>query len=148
VTNSSALEVTRTLDILAPREKVWAALTVPALINEWFGDESTFEPTVGATGSLTWADFGSYRLVIEEVDEPTLLAYRWARSKDVDPDTHNSTHVRFTLEDLGGSTRLTVVETGWESLEGDIEKGMAENTAGWHDELNELRAVLELQDSQ
>ena len=148
MTTSSALEVTRTLDILATRDKVWAALTVPDLISEWFGDETVFEPVVGSSGSLTWADFGSYRLVVEEVDEPAVLAYRWARTRDEDPDAHNSTLVRFTLEDLGGSTRLTVVETGWESLAGDIEKGMAENTVGWRQELDELRAVLELQDSQ
>jgi uncharacterized protein YndB with AHSA1/START domain len=143
----SELVVTRTVHIGAHRSAVWAAITEPELISEWFGDTAQVDLVVGATGVMGWNEFGEFRLIVEEVDEPNAFAFRWARTKDSDPTPGNSTLVRFTLADQDGGTRLTVRETGWEAYEGDIDAGMTENTAGWLAELDELVAFLEKQDS-
>ena len=141
------LIVTRTVHIQATRPAVWAALTEAELISEWFGDETELDLRVGGRGLLKWDSWGAFRLVIEEIDEPRSLAYRWARDPDTDPGPGVSTLVRFTLEERAGGVDLTVLETGWESLEGDVKAAMKGNDEGWLEELDELVAFLEKQDS-
>jgi uncharacterized protein YndB with AHSA1/START domain len=141
------LIVTRTVTIEAPRHRVWEAITVPELIAEWFGDTTTLDLRVGGTGTFGWDDWGDFRVIVEEIDEPNSFAFRWARDKDVDPAQDNSTLVRFTLTDHPGGTELTVIETGWEELHGDVEAAMKGNVDGWREELDELVAFLEKQDS-
>lgn len=143
----SELFITRTVHIQAHRSAVWAAITEPELISEWFGDTAILDLQVGGSGAMGWAEFGEFRLVVEEIDEPNAFAFRWARTVDSDPRVGNSTLVRFTLADHDGGTELTVRETGWEDLEGDVEAGIRENTEGWRAELGELVAFLEKQDS-
>jgi uncharacterized protein YndB with AHSA1/START domain len=143
----SELIVTRTVHIGAHRSAVWAAITEPELISEWFGDSARLDLRVGGTGAMGWNAWGEFRIVVEEIDEPNAFAFRWARVKKADPVRGNSTLVRFTLADKDGGTQLTVVESGWEDFEGDVEAGMTENTAGWVAELDELVAFLEKQDS-
>ena len=143
----SELLVTRTVHINAHRSPVWDAITVPELITEWFGNTADVELTVGAAGKLGWDDFGEFRIVAEEVDEPNVSAFRWARETNTDPRPGNSTLVRFVLADKDGGTELTVRETGWEEFEGDIDAAMKDNTGGWVSELDELVAFLDKQDS-
>jgi uncharacterized protein YndB with AHSA1/START domain len=143
----SELSIVRNVQINAHRSAVWAALTEPELISEWFGDTAILDLRVGGTGAMGWAEWGEFRLVVEAIDEPNFFAFRWARSKDTDPRPGNSTLVQFTLTDHDGGTQLTVRETGWEDLEGDVDAAIHENTQGWRDELDELVAFLEKQDS-
>jgi uncharacterized protein YndB with AHSA1/START domain len=141
------LIVTRTVHIMAHRSAVWAALTQPELISEWFGDTATLDLRVGGTGVMGWSDWGDFRVVVEEVDEPNVFAFRWGREPGKDPVAGASTVARFTLTDRDGGTELTVVETGWEEAGGDVESLMKGNDQGWLEELGELQAFLEKQDS-
>ena len=137
------LTVTRSIDINAPRERVWAALTTPELLSQWLGEEAVFEPRVGARGSYTWAEWGRFPLVVEAVDAPSSLAVRWAHSPDGELTESASTVAHYTLESIPNGTRLTVVETGFELLDGDQQEAVDGNTQGWIEELGELKALLE-----
>jgi len=141
------LVVTRTLHINAHRSAVWAALTEPHLIAEWFSDLATIDLRVGGAGSLTWDRWGRRNLVVAEIDEPSVFAFRWPHGVDLDPATAPATLVRFTLEDADGGTRLTVVETGWEVFGDEAAAFSVENAGGWVEELDELQSFLEKQDS-
>ena len=143
----SELIVTRTLHIAAHPAAVWAAITQAELISEWFGDDTTIDLRVGGGGTLTWNDWGEYGFLIEELDEPRTLAYRWVRKPGEDPAVDPTTLVKFTLAEEDGGTELTVVETGWEQFGAESEGMMRENTAGWLEELDELRDFLEKEDS-
>ena len=137
------LTVTRSIEINAPRERVWAALTTPELLSQWLGEEAVFEPRVGARGSYTWADWGRFPLVVEAVDAPASLAVRWAHSPDGELTESASTVVHYTLESIPTGTRLTVVETGFDLLDGDRQEAFEGNTQGWIEELGELKALLD-----
>ncbi|WP_213815172.1 SRPBCC domain-containing protein [Glaciihabitans sp. dw_435] len=143
-------EITHTVHIQAPRSHVWDALTQPELVAQWFGDDAQFALTPGAVGSLTFEGYGTFRIVIEEIDAPAVFGFRWARTADTDPTDGHATRVRFTLDDEDGGTRVTVVEDGWASLDDsyDVTAAMKDNLDGWVQELDELRADLEKQDSQ
>lgn len=139
----TTLDITRSIDIKAPTAKVWAALTKPELIAQWFGDTAEFDAVPGGTGSFGWKDHGgAFRVVVEHVEEPKTLVYRWARDFDVDPVLGNSTVVRVDLADIDGGTRLTVFETGFEELS-DPQSAHDGNVDGWRSELGDLVAFLE-----
>jgi uncharacterized protein YndB with AHSA1/START domain len=138
----TTLDITRSVEINAPTAKVWAALTQPELIAQWFGDTAEFVASPGSRGHFGWAEHGRFRVLVEHVDEPKTLIYRWSREADVDPAPGNSTLVRFDLAETAGGTRLTVLETGFEELS-DPQAAHESNTQGWHAELGELAELLE-----
>jgi uncharacterized protein YndB with AHSA1/START domain len=138
----AALDITRS--IKAPVARVWAALTEPDLIAQWFGDTAEFDPSPGGAGVFGWKDHadGPIRVLVEHVDKPKTLVYRWAREADVDPVPGNSTVVRFDLAEIEGGTRLTVLETGFEQLS-DPQSAHDANTGGWRRELSDLVEFVE-----
>lgn len=131
------LDITRSINIAAPITKVWAALTESDLIAQWFGDSAEFDAVAGGTGYFGWSEHGKFRVVVEEVDAPHLLVYRWARDPDVDPVPGNSTVVRIELSEVDGGTLLALVESGFETLH-NPEAAHADNQGGWTAELGEL----------
>lgn len=136
------LDITRTIDIDAPIERVWATLTETDLISQWFGDSTEFEAIEGGGGFFGWNSHGKFRVVVERVDPPHTLVYRWAhREPDADPTPTNSTVVRFELTEIAGGTRLDLRETGFENL-ADPQTAHAENSGGWTAELGDLVAFL------
>ena len=138
----ATLDITRTIDIQAAPEKVWAALTESDLIAQWFGDACEFDATPGGTGYFGWPHHGRHRVVVEHVEAPKTLVYRWAREADVDPVSGNSTVVRFDLTEFEGGTRLTLLETGFDELP-EPQAAHDDNTGGWRAELGELVEFLE-----
>ena len=144
------LEVSDSIHIQADRARVWSGLTDPALLDSWFGERNEVDLRTGGRMAFEWEQHGRFAAVIDELDEGRALGFRWASVPDAEPRVGNSTRVRFTLEDAEGGTQLTVRETGWETLDADaqeVEQAMRENTAGWREELEELAALLERQDS-
>ncbi|MCK8672787.1 SRPBCC family protein [Rhodococcus sp. HM1] len=140
----ASLDITRSIDIQAPIAKVWAALTEPELIAQWFGDTAEFDPKPGGVGSFGWTnhDEGPFRVLVEHVDEPKTLIYRWARESNADPVPGNSTLVRFDLAEIDGGTRLTLVETGFEEL-AEPRSAHDGNVEGWQAELGDLVEYVE-----
>ncbi|WP_319456339.1 MULTISPECIES: SRPBCC domain-containing protein [unclassified Mycobacterium] len=138
----ATLDITRSIDIKATPEKVWAALTEADLVAQWFGDSCEFDATPGGTGYFGWTQHGRHRVVVEHVDKPKTLVYRWARDADVDPVPGNSTVVRFDLIELADGTRLTLLETGFDELP-EPQSAHDDNTGGWKAELGELVEFVE-----
>jgi uncharacterized protein YndB with AHSA1/START domain len=137
------LDITRTIDINAPIQRVWDALTKAELIAQWFGDAAELEAIPGGTGFFGWNAHGKFRVVVESAEAPHTLVYRWAhRETDADPTPQNSTVVRFDLTEIEGGTRLDLRETGFENL-ADPQTAHAENSGGWTAELGDLVAYLQ-----
>jgi uncharacterized protein YndB with AHSA1/START domain len=140
--------VRRTITIAAPIEKVWAAITEAEHIAHWFGQAAVLDKVaVGAGGVFSFEGHGDFPVLIEELDPPRMIAYRWSnddargtQSAEVVPD--HSTVFRFTLEALDGGTRLTVVETGFDTTTDPV-FNLESHRQGWDSELDELVAYLE-----
>lgn len=142
--------VTRIVLVRAHRTAVWAAITTPELITEWFGQKAEFDSiAVGVLGTMGFDGYGDFPVEITEVDEPHVFAFRWGQDgKPISEET--ATLVRFTLDDDPDGTRLTLVESGFNRLAGDDQNRRTradENRGGWDVELDELVAFLEKQDS-
>jgi len=111
------LTIVRTLN--APRERVFAAWTDPALLAQWFMPAPGFSTTV--TNDLRRG--GSYTISMSnpnggrhaatgkymEIVPPERLVFTWSSVEN--PALATDTLVTVLLRDLGGKTELTLVHT-------------------------------------
>ncbi|HWH12172.1 MAG TPA: SRPBCC domain-containing protein [Solirubrobacteraceae bacterium] len=101
--------VTRSLSIGAGAADVWDALVDPSRLEDWFADEVDAQDGELCPGSevlFRWDD-GTERVgVVQEVDAPRRLAFRWADGGG------EETEVAFELAEEPAGTRVTVVERG------------------------------------
>lgn len=137
--NPRQLTVTKTLQLDADPERVWAAISDPAQLAMWFPDRveiAAIEP--GEKGWFVWNEHGRYAFEVVEVDVGRRLVWRWARDPEQTleqtPTTLVEWHVRAAA---GGGTTLRVHESGFET-----EHYRAGNDTGWDQELAELQALL------
>jgi uncharacterized protein YndB with AHSA1/START domain len=138
--------IRRTIQLDVPRERVWAALTEPELLNQWFGEG--FELTafeVGGTGRVIYEDFGDFPIEITEITPQETLAFKWSGIPAEELDEYG-TLVTFTLSGDATASELTVVESGFEKLPGGTRyrrDRLEQNREGWDVELDELEILLE-----
>jgi uncharacterized protein YndB with AHSA1/START domain len=138
--------IEREVLIEASRERVWAVLTEPHHVAGWFGDTAELDLRPGGKAAFGWSEHGTHRAVIDRLDPPSFLSYRWARDTDTDPGAGTATLVEFTLTEVFAGTLLRVVETGFASLdvsEAEQDKAVEQNTEGWMSELAELKEYAE-----
>lgn len=128
--------IERTMTFQVSRETVWAALTEPDQISRWFGDDTELDLRPGGDAAFRWGEV-EVRATVEVVEPPARFAYRWEPSHA--PNGGPTTLVEFTLEEIEGGTRLTLVESGFASLAAGSRR---ENEYGWDDELSHLREHL------
>ena len=136
--------IERTVELAAPPDRVWAALTTAEGLSAWFGNEATIDLRPGGAAQMSWATEGfTARMRVERVEAPTVFGFTWVIFGLPDDDPRR-TYVEFTLEPVGTGTRLTVVESGFAQLPEDAyRKAYDGNTDGWAKELGELAAYLD-----
>jgi uncharacterized protein YndB with AHSA1/START domain len=133
----------------APLARVWAAISEPARLKEWFA-EPTYPMTPGGEGSLrfTFEDGseGAPPVQVVAVEPPHRFAFRW-RSHSADPAKRvaeqATTLVEITLAEEADGTRIRVVESGFETLPDDVRAtAQRENAAGWPEVLRNLATYV------
>ncbi len=135
-------KIERTLFLPVPIERAWQAISTPVGLSSWFSNRVSFKGEVGSVIQFEWDEHGTADGKIEQINPPTLFAYRW-RAKGV-PETEslqpeNSTLVTFSLKKADGGTQLNVVESGFTGLNTAArEANYHGNVAGWRTELQEL----------
>lgn len=133
--------IEREIFIAASLQKVWAVVSEPA----WWVGDAPGPDKVHVEGNRTVAEtrFGSFPVLIEQMDPPNYLACRWASSfPGEEPKSGNSTLVEFILSEKDGGTLLRLVESGFSSLavsEEEQKKFHEENSKGWIQQLGVLR---------
>ncbi len=119
--------------LLHPTEKVWTALTTPALLAKWLAP-GEIELTLG--GRVHLAFTGGDTVIDGRVTEfapPRLLEFTWT-------DKGNDFgFVRWELTDEDGGTQLVLTHTVPESARGSAVPMLA----GWHSLLEKLTALLD-----
>lgn len=131
--------VEKTLELDAPIERVWRAITDPAEIRRWFDDRTDFQPTPGYEGAFVWDAHGSFAVKVVEAQAPTRVVWSWVHETGVPfAEGGVATTVTWTLAARkDGGTTLHLRETGFPS-----ETRRQENDQGWTEELGELQALL------
>lgn len=137
-----ASTVEREILIEAPVEVVWALVTEPEQLRQWFADEAEVELRVGANGSIVFKEHGTYQLQVEAVEPPRRFAFRWVRAAGLVLQRNNTMLVELFLEPVRTGTRLRVVESGFEAIDwSDEEKAKyaEDHGEGWNRCLGRLR---------
>ena len=135
--------IERTLELVHPPARVWAALTTAEGLGTWFGNTATVDLRPGGEARLTWASGDAATLRIERVEEPTAFGFTWGIYGLAEDDPRR-TYVEFTLQPVATGTRLTVIESGFAQLPEDARrKAVDGNTEGWASELGELVEYLD-----
>jgi uncharacterized protein YndB with AHSA1/START domain len=133
-------ELTRTIDVDAPVDRVWAAITDPELLLRWFPTHGAeVDLRVGGEMRFRWEDGGD-EAIIDVLEAPSDLTFRWRPAGTDRPYTT----VSFHLDPAGDRTLVTLTERGFASLPDQIhEQSFEGNLKGWGQELEELRALVE-----
>jgi uncharacterized protein YndB with AHSA1/START domain len=138
------LELTCVLD--APRDRIFRALTEPAVLSEWWGPSGFTTPEI----ELDLDVGGRYRFAMQppdgelfhlageflEIDPPHHLVYSF-RWEEPDPDDRE-TVVRLSLGDVGESTELALSQ-GEFATEARLEL----HRSGWTESLQKLRELID-----
>jgi uncharacterized protein YndB with AHSA1/START domain len=113
-------------------EKVWAAVTTPERLADWFASAAV-DLRVGGTIRLNWnKGMHQAEMTITVCEPPRALAWRWTIGE-------RDTLVRFDLAPEGDGCALTLTHSGL-SLDGARDGGVR---AGWHSHLEGLPDAAE-----
>jgi len=127
-----------TIETPAPPDDVWAALTEPERIAEWFTDASP----LGGVGDVYRLDFGDGSVVegvLTQVEPGRRFAHTWVWA---DPEPSPETLVTWSVEPIGpGGSRITLTHAGWDEA-GVDEATRDDHEAYWSGYLDDLEAIL------
>jgi uncharacterized protein YndB with AHSA1/START domain len=131
----------------APRARVWRAISDKTEFGQWFGvsfPPGAFKPGEKVTGKITIRGYEHVTMNVEvvEVTPERRLSYRW-HPNDIDPKVDVSsepkTLVTFTLDDAPAGTRLTIVESGFDSIPlHRRDEAYRGNDAGWAGQIRNI----------
>src|SRR6266536_5063253 len=131
--------IDRTIEIAAPPERVWRALTDAHELSAWFHMkiEGPIEPGAEVWMTTMHPEHPGmrFRVWFREMVRPRRFVWEWhpgAVDPNVDYSAEPRTTVTFTLEPTERGTRLSVSETGFEQISlGRRAKVFQDNSGGW-----------------
>ena len=127
--------VEKLLELDAPVERVWRAISDPEELSRWFPHEARFEATPGYEGAFVWREHGSFAVRVDEAVPPSRLVWSWVHETGVPfAEGGVATTVVWTLTARpDGGTTLHLRESGFPS-----DERRQQNDGGWDEELAEL----------
>jgi uncharacterized protein YndB with AHSA1/START domain len=140
------IAVERTVWIAVPRQRAWRAVTEPEHLDQWYATYYHWEIPALAVGTMVkfyHKDDGTDMQIatLEIVDPPRQFTLRWQPDKLYPAMTLVTT---FLLEEENGGTRVTIIESGYESLPEDERQQWVEATGrGYTMSMANLKAYLE-----
>ena len=133
------MEIRKIIEIDAPIDVVFKALTDPNDLTQWFPDSGTFEAKVGGKMHFTFVAGRNQMDRDHHLDGEVLdivpnkkLVYSFIPDEDYKPDGVRSpfTTVTWSLEEVTKNrTKVTLVHSGFTN---EMERHFKETTAGWN----------------
>jgi uncharacterized protein YndB with AHSA1/START domain len=143
--------IEKTIQIAAPADRVWKALTDFREFGEWFQVNLDGPFVVGArsTGRITVPGYEHVRWEadVTAMEPPRRFVFQWrpyAIDPNVDYSAEPKTTVEFVLAPEGGGTRLTVTESGFEGVPAHRrDEAFRMNDGGWAAQVENIKAHVE-----
>lgn len=132
------------LEIEAPVEAVWKALTDPEELTNWFPLEAGVQPGAGGSLRWTWDEEITWesRIEVWEPNRHLRAVYEDPRPSETNPEGPTRLAMDFTLEARGGKTVLRLVHSGFGSGT-DWNETYDGTSTGWQFELRGMKHYLE-----
>lgn len=138
--------IEKSIEMKAPVDRVWRALTDHKELGEWFGLEFKEAFAPGKT-MMGWNRHMNREqtIVIQKIEQPRHFSLKWhpygVDSKKY-PDA--ATLIEFTLEKIASGTRLNVVESGFDKVPADLRaEAFRMHTGGWAAQLENIKKYVE-----
>ncbi|HEX4025437.1 MAG TPA: SRPBCC family protein [Steroidobacteraceae bacterium] len=143
--------IEKTIELKAPIERVWRALTDYEEFGQWFRVklQGPFAPGALSSGHITHPGYEHVRWEarIRQMQAPRLFSFSWhpyAVDPEVDYSQEAATLVEFRLEPTPQGTRLTITESGFEALPPHRQPdALRMNEGGWEQQTSNIRAHVE-----
>ena len=124
-------------DLHHPPEKVWRALTDPALLSEWLLPVVELELEPGAAFTLKTQPYPGWDGIVNcrilEIEAQKKISYTWVVGFGLD------TVVTFTLTPTASGTRLSLVQSGFKP---DQKQNFGGSRYGWNMMRGKLVSLL------
>jgi uncharacterized protein YndB with AHSA1/START domain len=101
--------VEREVELAAPPDEVWHAVTDADSLGEWLDAEVELDVRPGGAGTFRFPDGEVRRAMVREVDEGERLSFTWWPVTG--PGVGRTSTVSFEIVPAGGGSRLRLVET-------------------------------------
>lgn len=140
----TSASISRTVLVAAPPERVWQAVTDPAELAHWYAPGCPWEIPALRVGALV-----KFYNTPDDIQTATIasltpqreFALRWHAGPEA-PAAEIVT--AFRLEPLEGGTRVTIYESGYDTLPGDVGPALARQAEqGYATSLSALKTQLE-----
>ena len=141
---SATDRIERHIILKAPISRVWRALSHAEEFGNWFGFALSGKTmkvgeTLEGAATIPGYEHISVRMRIERMEAERLLAWRWhpaATDPNRDYSAEPMTLVVFELKEVPGGTRLSVVESGLDSIPLERRAHVFRlNTEGWDEQM-------------
>jgi uncharacterized protein YndB with AHSA1/START domain len=149
--HKSTDRIERKVLLLAPRSRVWRALTDAGEFGAWFQARlnGAFTPGAVVQGNVAIPDYEHLKIemTIERMDPESLFSFRWhpyPSDPAADYSSEPTTLVEFHLEEVEGGTQLTVVESGFDRIPAARRaEAFRMNDEGWAGQLANIARYVE-----
>jgi uncharacterized protein YndB with AHSA1/START domain len=142
--------IEKSVELNAPIERVWRALVDHEEFGAWFRVklDQPFVPGGVSTGQMTYPGYEHlpWKAQVVAMDEPRLFSFRWPHmdEKQEVREDWPWTLVEFRLEPTEIGTRLTVTESGFDSLPAERRaENYRGNEQGWAEQMGNIKAYAE-----
>lgn len=127
--------------IRTTQEKLWAALTDPQFMKEyWFGNHCESQWNQGSGWKMLYPDGRTCDVgEIVESDRPRRLVIRWTNVMKPELEAEGASLCAMDLEPAAGSIKLTVTHT----IERRASKLIEAVSGGWPKVISNLKSLLE-----
>lgn len=143
--------IEKEIELNAPVERVWRALTGHREFGEWFRVklEGPFVQGEVSRGHITYPGYEHvvWEVKVVRMDRPRLFSFTWhpyAVDPEVDYSGEPPTLVEFRLEPTTAGTRLKLTESGFDALPpGRRPDALRMNEGGWEEQMKNIKAHVE-----
>ena len=143
--------IEKTLELEAPLERVWRALTDAEQFGQWFRVklEGPFTPGEETVGRVTFPGYEGvvWRCRTVAIEPMRRFAFTWhphAIDPEIDYAQEPPTLVEFRLEPAGDGVRLRLTESGFDALPPHRrEQAFPRNEGGWTIQMQNIRDYVE-----
>jgi uncharacterized protein YndB with AHSA1/START domain len=142
--------IEKTIDIDAPVDRVWRAITDHEAFGQWFGVklEQPFTAGGDSSGHITYPGYEHIRwtATVQKMEPERLFSFTWhpyAIDPNIDYAKEPPTLVEFTLEPKGGGTLLTLTESGFDAIPKERQfEAFRMNERGWTEQVKNIARYL------